>query len=132
MQDLEITDICAHLSSTIVIEDPRDKAVEKYKKQPSIKKIPECFTCLELFHSTQVTVGEVFCQLRKLNPRKSCPVGSIPAKVMNENSDNFAPIFQGHFNTNISRNDFPETLKAGNTSSLYKGMIIQSRNIIDQ
>ena len=38
-QDLEITDTGAHLSPTIDIEDPIDKAVEKYKNHPSIKKI---------------------------------------------------------------------------------------------
>ena len=39
---------------------------------------------------------------------------------MKENSDIFAPIIQGHFNANISQNDFPESLKAGDISSLYK------------
>ena len=43
-QDLEITDTGAQLSSTTGIEDPIDKAVEKYKRHPSIKKIKECFT----------------------------------------------------------------------------------------
>ena len=119
-QDLVITDTGAQLSSTTGIEDPIDKAVEKYKSHPSIKKIKECFTCSESFHFRQVTAEEVFCQLRKLNPTKSSPVGSIPAKVMKENSDIFAPILQGHFNATISQNDFPETLKAGDISSLYK------------
>ena len=118
-QDLEITDNGAQLSSTTGIEDPIDKAVEKYKSHSSIKKIKECFTCSESFHFRQVTAKEVFCQLRKLNPRKSSPVGSIPVKVMKENSDIFAPILQGHFNATISQNDFPETLKAGDILSLY-------------
>ena len=74
----------------------------------------------ESFHFRQVTVEDIFCQLGKLNPKKSSPVGSIPAKVMKENSDIFAPIIQGHFNANISQNDFPESLKAGDISSLYK------------
>ena len=73
--------------STISIEDPIDKAVEKYKNHLSIKKVKECFTCSESFHFRQGTVEEVLCQLRKLNPRKSHPLGSIPAKVMKENSD---------------------------------------------
>lgn len=60
-QDLEITDTSAHLSSTIGIEDPIDKAVEKYKNHHSIKKIKECFTSSEAFHFRQVTVEEVFC-----------------------------------------------------------------------
>ena len=131
-QDLEITDTGAHLSPTIDIEDPIDKAVEKYKNHPSIKKIKECFTCSESFHFRQVTVEEVFCQLGKLNPKKSSPVGSIPAKVMKENSDIFALIIQGHFNANISQNDSPESLKAGYIHHFAKRMIISSRNIIDQ
>ena len=119
-QDLEITDTGAHLSPTIGIEDPIDKAVEKYKNHPSIKKIKECFTCSESFHFRQVTAEEVFCPIGKLNPRKSSPVESVPAKVIKENSDILTPILQGHFNANISQNDFPETLKAGDISSLYK------------
>ena len=119
-QDVEITDTGAKLSSTTGIEDPIDKVVEKYKSHPSIKKIKECFTCSESFHFRQVTAEEVFCLLRKLNPMKSSPVGTIPAKVMKENSDIFASILLGHFNATISQNDFPETLKAGDISSLYE------------
>ena len=97
-----------------------DKAVEKYKNHPSIKKIKECFTYSESFNFTQVSVKEVSCQLEKLNPGKSSPVGSIPAKVIKENSDIFAPVVQNHFNANISQNVFPEVLKAGDIIPLYK------------
>ena len=119
-QDLEITENGAYLLPTIRIEDPVDKAVEKYKNHPSIKKIKECFTYSESFNFKQVTVEEVFCQLEKLNPRKSSPIGSIPAKVIKENSDIFAPVLQNHFNVSVSQNDFPEVLKAGDITSLYK------------
>ena len=69
---------------------------------------------------TQVTVEEVFCQLEKLNRGKSSPVGSIPAKIIKENSYIFAQILQNHFNANISQNVFPEILKAGDITPLYK------------
>ena len=59
-------------------------------------------------------------KLGKLNPRKSSPIESIPAKDIKQNSDIFAPVLQSHFNTIISQNDFPEVLKAGDITSLYK------------
>ena len=43
-QDLEITDTGTYRLPSMGIEDPVDKAVEKYKNHPSIKKIKECFT----------------------------------------------------------------------------------------
>ena len=62
-QDLEITDTGAYLLPSIGIKDPVDRAVEKYKNRPSIKKIKECFEYSESFNFTLVTVEEVFCQL---------------------------------------------------------------------
>ena len=119
-QDLEITDTGAYLLPSIGIKDPVDRAVEKYKIHPSMKKIKECFEYSESFNFTLVTVEEVFCQLEKLNPGKSSPVGSIPAKIIKENSDIFAQVLQNHFNANISKNVFPKVLKAGDITSLYK------------
>ena len=122
-KDLEITETGAYLLPSIGKEDPVDKAVEKYKNyknHPSINKIKECFTYSESFNITQLTGKEVSCQLEKLNFGKSSPVGSITAEDITENSDIFAPALQNHFNANISQNVFPEVLKAGDITSLYK------------
>ena len=123
-QDLEITDTGAQLSSTTGIDDHIDKAVEKCKSHPSIKKIKECFTCSESIHFRQVTAQEVFCQLRKLNPRKSSPVGSIPAKVMkgskvNKGTEKSTESDRSRLNWTINNpNWYPAIVREGRSENL--------------
>ena len=52
--------------------------------------------------------------------KKACPIESIPAKVQKEISDLLLPHLISINNSCISESYFPNELKAGDISSLYK------------
>ena len=109
------------LSETNGIKDPVEKAIKKYENHPSIKKIKECYE-LNQFEFKPVTVNEIHLQIQKLNPKKSSPLNSIPAKILKQNADIFAILLQKIFNSNLSECYFPKELKAGEISSLFKSL----------
>ena len=59
-------------------------------------------------------------QLKRLDQKKATPLGSIPGKVLKENSDIFLPYLTDTFNLCLSENYFPNELKDGDVSSLFK------------
>ena len=108
------------LSGTNVIKDPVEKAVKKYENHPSIRKIKECYK-LNQFEFKPVTGNGVLrLQIQKLNPKKSSPLNSIPAKILKQNADIFGILLQKIFNSNLSECYFPKELKAGEILSLFK------------
>ena len=109
------------LSGTNGIKDPVEKAIKKYENHPSIRKIKECYE-LNQFEFKPVTVNEIHLQIQKLNPKKSSPLNSIPAKILKQNADIFAILLQKIFNSNLSECYFPKELKAGEISSLFKSL----------
>ena len=71
------------LSGTNGIKDPVEKAIKKYENHPSIRKIKEYYE-LNQFEFKPVTVNEIHLQIQKLNPKKSSPLSSIPAKILKQ------------------------------------------------
>ena len=72
--ELGLNEKIANLSLSENIEDPIEKAVHKYKNQPSIKKIKQQWSPQTLFELRKVTTEDVATQLRKLkskNPHQS-------------------------------------------------------------
>ena len=118
--ELGLNEKKANLSLSENIEDPIEKAVHKYKNHPSIKKIKQQWSPQTLFEFRKVTTEDVATQLRKLKSKKSSPIDSIPARVLQEHLDIFAPLLQNSFNFCIETSHFPETLKKGNISSVLK------------
>ena len=117
---LDIADADSNLLSTDGIDDPVDIAVRKYSLHPSIKRIQETFNHSQIFEFTPVSVVDVNNQLKRLDPKKATPLESIPSKVLKENSDIFLPYLTDTFNLCLSENYFPNKLKDGDVSSLFK------------
>ena len=106
-QELEKTENEAHLSSTIGTSDPIDIAIKEYQKHPSINKIKGNWVPSEPFTFSNITVLEVLHQLEILNAKKASPIGSIPAKILKDNSIMFAATLQNCFNNNMDKCNFP-------------------------
>ena len=117
---LGIEETGSNLVSTDDIDDPVELAVVKYSLHPSIKRIAENFRPTEMFVFRPSSTEEIEVQIKRLNPKKGSPKGSIPARVLKENSDLLVPHVISTYNTCISEVYFPDELKAGDISSLYK------------
>ena len=105
---------------TIGIEDPVEVAIKKFESHPSILKISRHIASSDKFEFRAVTEDETNTQLVKLNPNKGAPVGCIPAKILKDNSDIFSFHLTNLFNKNLSESRFPDELKAGDITVLFK------------
>ena len=83
-QDLGIQQDIAHISVTDGINDPIDKAIEKYKNHHGIIKIKEMYPDPKPFEFREVNSGEIWDQINKLKTRKALPIESIPARIFKE------------------------------------------------
>ena len=63
---------------------------------------------------------DIYKQLDRLDPKNTTPLGSIPAKILKGSSDIFLPYLTTTFNLRLAENCFPNELKNGDMSSLYK------------
>ena len=106
--------------STHDVNDPVEIAITKYSSHSSIKKIRENFHPIETFEFRPYSLEEIMTQIERLDHKKACPIESIPAKVLKENSDLFLPYLSSTYNTCILENFFLTELKSGDISSLYK------------
>ena len=102
------------------IQDPIHKAIEKYKNHPSIVKIKEICNNTTSFSFNTTSASEIAKEISKLSTSKSCPVDSIPAKIIKSNEKLFTTIVSGSFNNTILKGDFPNNLKIANITPVYK------------
>ena len=115
---------------TIGIEDPVEVAIKKFESHPSILKISRHIASSEKFEFRAVTEDETNTQLVKLNPKKGAPVGCIPAKILKDNSDIFSFHLTNLFNKYLSESRFPDELKAGDITALFKQTMLLIRKTI--
>ena len=87
---------------------------------PSIRKIRENDKMANKFEFSEVSTSDIAFQIKQLNSKKASPVHSIPARIIKENSDAFSVVIQSLFNSHMSKCTFPEELKAGDITSLFK------------
>ena len=87
------------------LSDPVLKAILKYKNHPSIVAIRKANNNA-YFHSNEVSVEEVYKEIRKLSTPKSVQSTDIPIRVLKENADIFADCICGFFNESIKNLQF--------------------------
>ena len=117
---LGIEETGSNVVSADVIDDPVELAIIKYSLHPSIKRITESFHRSKTFEFRPCSPEEIMTQIERLDPKKASPIESIPARVLKENSDLLLPHLASAYNSSISESDFPNELKAGDISSLFK------------
>ena len=99
--------------------DPVLKAILKYNNHPSIAAIRNANNNSH-FHFNEVSVEEVYKEVRKLSSRKSVQSTDIPIRVLKENAGIFADYICGFFNEFIKKSTFPSILKLCKYNSSFK------------
>ena len=87
------------------LSNPALKAIPKYKNHPSIVATRNANNNCH-FHFNEVSVEEVYKEIRKLIPRKSAQSTDIPIRVLKENADIFADYICRFFNESIKNLHF--------------------------
>ena len=116
------------ISNVDHFQDPINKAVEKYKNHPSIVKIKEMHNKNESFSFNISSPSEIAYEISHLSTSKSCPVDSIPAKIIKLNEKLFTTLITGSFNKSIYNGTFPNNLKIANITPVYKSGERQNKN----
>lgn len=102
------------------ISDPVTAAIEKYRSHPSVILIKNYSENIGAFHFKRAFIAEVLGQVDSLDTKKASPIGSIPAKVIKDNVDIVASYLLDLFNKSVDRNSFPDEMKDGDVSALFK------------
>ena len=105
VKDLKITEFSDTNTLAERLSDPVLKAILKYKNHPSIVAIRNANNNSH-FHFNEVTVEEVYEEIRKLSTRKSVQRTDIPIRVLKENADIFADYICRFFNESIKNLHF--------------------------
>ena len=99
--------------------DPTLKAILKYKNHSSINAIRNANNNFH-FHFNEVSVDEVYKEIRKWSPRKSVQSTDIPIRVLKENADIFADYICRFFSESINKSAIPSILKNTNITPVFK------------
>ena len=83
------------------------------------------------FEFRPVTVTKVNEEPLRLNPKKAFMIHNIPARVLKENKEIFTPWLAKIFNNSISQNEFPDDLKLGDITPLFRRMKLRISIITD-
>ena len=110
---LNIPTVSENLTPTNEISDPLDIALTKYKFHPSVQCIKERVQVKQRFEFKHVSLQEVVVKLHKLNPKKCCPVGSLPTRFLKEHFDVFGVELLNLINNSLNTGVFPDKLKMG-------------------
>ena len=109
-------------------DDPILNIIGKYKGHPSILKINEFIPCDSSFSFKPTDIASVMRELSNLNVAKSCPIDSIPSKILKENSNIFGPKTLIDFNFCIANGIFPNNQKLADITPIFKKSDKNSKN----
>ena len=101
------------------IKDPVLKAIEKYKKHPSIKAIAG-ISKNDNFILEKVSYKGILHEINQLDTKKACQDTEVSSKIIKMNSDIFADFLHQHFNDAIATSVFPQNLKNANVTPVFK------------
>ena len=125
---LSITDLlCLKENSEITIStegvsDPIARAIIKYSKRPSIRKIrSSVHKNNEFFKSQATSLEQMNTEIERLNPTKATIFRNIPAKLLKSSSSICAKPMQFIFINCTANGLFPDLLKLADVTSLHKG-----------
>ena len=102
------------------LEDPVERAIEKYRFHPSILKIRAMVDSESEFNFSNISAETIESELSKLNSNKATNFKGIPIKLLKGNSDVLAPILKTLVNDCFNSNTFPDKLKLADVYPVFK------------
>ena len=99
-------------SNTNGMDDPVLRAIEKYKKHPSIKFIKTNSENNVSFRVQEIQAIETEKELKNLDCSKASRDPHIPTKIVKDNIDIFVPVLLTEFNESLKLNRDPHSMKS--------------------
>ena len=108
-----------YITEAVGIDDPIEKIISKYSNHPSIKLINEN-VLKSSFTFKDVNLVDIEKEVRALDSNKSTMSGSIPPKILKENSDICCKPLTNVINNGIGNSNFYSDLKLADLTPVHK------------
>ena len=83
------------------INDPVERAIQKYKNHPSIQMIKETFDSSKTFSFDLVSSDTFFKEIVSLDTKKATHSNDVPTKIVKANADLFSIFASDAFNESV-------------------------------
>ena len=102
------------------INEAFERAIQEYKKHPSIKMIKETFDSNKTFSFDFVLSGTIFKEILSLDTKKATHSYDVPNKIVKANADLFSIFVSNAFKESIISGKFLSVLKLADVKLNHK------------
>ena len=102
------------------INDPVEKAIQKYKKHPRIQMIKETFDSNKKFSFDLVSSDTLFKEILSLDTKRATHIDDVPTKTVKANADYFSIFVSNAFNESVISCKFLSELKLPDVKPVHK------------
>ena len=102
------------------INDPVQRAIQKYKKHPSIQMIKETFDNDKTFSFDLISPDTILKKIVSLDTSKSTHRNDVPTKIVKANADPFSILVSNAFNKAVISCIFLSILKSADITPVHK------------
>ena len=102
------------------INDPVERAIQKYKNHPSIQMIKEKFGYNKTFSFDFVSSDTIFKEIVSLDTNKATHSNDIPTKLIKTNADLFSIFVSNAYNESVTSCIFLSHLKLADITPVHK------------
>ena len=102
------------------INDPVERAIQKYKNHPSMQRIKETFDNDKTFSFDLVSPDTIFKEIVSLDTNKSTNSNDLPIKIVKANADLFSIFVSNAFNKSVISCIFLSILKSADITPAHK------------
>ena len=102
------------------INDPVERAIQKYKNHPSTQKIKETFENNIAFSIYLVSFGTILMKIISLDTKKATHSKDVPTKIVKANAVLFSIFISNAFNESEISSKFLSVLKLADATPVHK------------
>ena len=102
------------------INDPVERAIQKYKNRPSIQMIKEAFDSNKTFSFDLVSSDTIFKEIVSLDTKKVTRSNDVPTNIVKANADLFSIFASNAFNESVVSCKFLSVLKLADVKPVRK------------
>ena len=102
------------------INDPVERAIQKYKNHPGIQMVKEIFDNDKTFSFDLVSPDTIFKEIVSLDTNKSTHSSDVPTKIVKANADLFSIFVSNAFNKSVISCIFLSILKSADITPVHK------------
>ena len=102
------------------INNPVERAIQKYINQPSMQIIKETFDSNKTFSLDLVSTDTIFKEMVSLDTKKATHSNDVPTKIVKENDDLFSIFLSNAFNESVISCKLLSVLKLADVKPIHK------------